>query len=656
MNSAIIKEPLAVYVIKSPEFEYGQEIAESIYEHIYRGNKEIDTVRSQVPVYYADGGNLSENQLKIDFYNAEKIAIVILIDKTMYLSGNHSVWDKYFQEIMVHVSDKIKVFPVAFKEKTICEFNCLKKINFIRAYSDNNSIDYDYAIRIINRKIINEVCRMLCDTVCQNTYSKQAGNFKVKIFLSHTKKDDLGEKLAMKVEAYIKNETSGVDDFFDSRDIPPGLQFEQVINDNINSSNILLVIQTDKYSDSEYCRKEVIIAKQYDIPLLVVDCICDGEQRIFPYIGNARHIKLDYNSADFAQQIVDKALEIVLEKESHMRVVESFVKQFYLNKGDLIFAAVKNAPELLTLSDIDHNYVKVYPEPPIGKTEYEVIKRFLSSVVLNDKSSNRGKFITPVRMLAACEDLDLGDRKIAISISDGNDNKLDGLNINHLRALSIELARYLICYNASVIYGGDINYNINKNFTVALMNVFHKYNLDSNNENKKYLCNYLAYYLSEKVSPEDEENMRPDIHIRRIERGEDGTPAGDLSKMRMKMTEDMYARVIVGGKLKGYSGKHPGVLEELYFALEKKEMTPVYLVGAFGGAAGEAVKCINRQKHDFTYPELEEVLTSWEVLKNGLNRDENERLFYSKNINEIISLILRGLQASIRRGKDERGH
>ncbi len=425
MNSLNIREPLVVYVIKSPEFKYGQIIAESIYEYIYRGIKEIDIVRSQVPVYYADGGSLSENQLRIDFDNAENIAIVILIDKTMYLSGNHDVWDKYFQEIMEHVSDKIKVFPVAFKEKTICEFNCLEKINFIRAYSDNNSIDYDYAINIIKRRIINEICRMLYGTACQVKENKYKENSKVKIFLSHTKKDNLGKKLAEDIEAYIKNKTSGVDDFFDSRDIPPGLPFEQVIKDNINTSNILLVIQTDKYSDSEYCRKEVIIAKQYDIPLLVVDCICDGEQRSFPYIGNARHIKLNYNSKDFAQKIVDEALGIVLEKESHMRVVESFAKQFYLNKKNMAFAAVKNAPELLTVSDTDYNKVKVYPEPPIGKTEYEVIKRFSSSVVTEGELSYRGKFITPVRMLAACENLDLGDRKVAISISASHDNKLD---------------------------------------------------------------------------------------------------------------------------------------------------------------------------------------------------------------------------------------
>ncbi|WP_374982281.1 hypothetical protein [Salmonella enterica] len=57
-----------------------------------------------------------------------------------------------------------------------------------------------------------------------------------------------------------------------------------------------------------------------------------------------------------------------------------------------------------------------------------------------------------------------------------------------------------------------------------------------------------------------------------------------LTAMRIAMNEKLHARIIVGGRLTGYSGRMPGIIEEASLAL--RESIPLFIVGGFGGAAG----------------------------------------------------------------------
>ena len=59
--------------------------------------------------------------------------------------------------------------------------------------------------------------------------------------------------------------------------------------------------------------------------------------------------------------------------------------------------------------------------------------------------------------------------------------------------------------------------------------------------------------------------------------------ARSLTFMRHSMQARTSARIAMGGKLKGYLGLWPGVLEEGLIAL--RDSQPLYLLGLFGGAA-----------------------------------------------------------------------
>jgi hypothetical protein len=143
--------------------------------------------------------------------------------------------------------------------------------------------------------------------------------------------------------------------------------------------------------------------------------------------------------------------------------------------------------------------------------------------------------------------------------------------------------------------------------------------------------------------------------------------------MRERMTRDIGVRVVLGGKVAGYSGKYPGIVEETYLAMLSGK--PVYILGGFGGAAyviaqalqGEVPKAFslgfqaqtpgysdmvslyNARHRDapIDYESLVSTFHHWGItgLNNGLDAEENARLFQTDHVDEIIALLLRGLRA-----------
>jgi hypothetical protein len=124
----------------------------------------------------------------------------------------------------------------------------------------------------------------------------------------------------------------------------------------------------------------------------------------------------------------------------------------------------------------------------------------------------------------------------------------------------------------------------------------------------------------------------------------------------------------------GFKGKYPGLLEEALLAMRSDK--PLYLVGGFGGctrAIVDALKgatpeafteafqmqeplykaIVERYRTDVADKKTTPIDYAGELqflrtrgvagLNNGLSADENETLFTSKNLPEIVHLILKGL-------------
>jgi len=195
----------------------------------------------------------------------------------------------------------------------------------------------------------------------------------VQIFLSHSKHDEDGERIARVVRDAL-HDGQGFSSFFDVKDIPTGTRFDRVLLAQVRVSAVV-AIHTDSFSSREWCRREVIEAKRHNVPLVVANCIQDADERGFPYMGNVPLVRMDPVLLDRIDNIVGRLLDEVL-KDFLWRCRVEMVRR----DGGEAAVFLPRPPELISLAGLDGEaqaaVTIVYPDPPIGSEEqrlFEVI-------------------------------------------------------------------------------------------------------------------------------------------------------------------------------------------------------------------------------------------------------------------------------------------
>ena len=130
-------------------------------------------------------------------------------------------------------------------------------------------------------------------------------------------------------------------------------------------------------------------------------------------------------------------------------------------------------------------------------------------------------------------------------------------------------------------------------------------------------------------------------------------------------------RICAGGRMTGYSGMMPGVLEEVLIALSKNK--PIYLLGGFGGITTvicqmlieesmpqelckewhwsninmHAPECMIMKANNNLLPDYEQVYELMKIknLRNGLSVEDNKKLFFTPSTDVILELIAKGYKA-----------
>lgn len=113
-----------------------------------------------------------------------------------------------------------------------------------------------------------------------------------------------------------------------------------------------------------------------------------------------------------------------------------------------------------------------------------------------------------------------------------------------------------------------------------------------------------------------------------------------LSLMREELAKLCHVRVFLGGKMSGFSGKIPGIIEEALGAL--REDRPAFGSAIFGGASKVVVRALSGES-DAGFPEesLELQMRSRRLIRS-LDESEERRLWHSTSVEECLELILRG--------------
>lgn len=283
----------------------------------------------------------------------------------------------------------------------------------------------------------------------------------------------------------------------------------------------------------------------------------------------------------------------------------------------------------------------------------------------------------------------LTDKVVGLSISESEDLEKLGFSSAHLDDAKIEIARHLLSCGAILMYGGDLR---NNGYTRKLFTLVESYRPGNIDDERLSLINVLGWpihitltdeiraSLSQKVKfeeiglPDDlSQSLSPRTYITPTSSKHNYVWSRSMTKMRNQMTKQNDARVILGGKTRGYKGKFPGIVEEAYLSI--KAGKPTFLIGAYGGATQDVIEALlgknpdrlsstfqladNEAKEMVKYynankPSSEEAIdfesivnyfnqTGIEGLKNGLSEEDNRRLFRTIHIPEMISLILKGI-------------
>jgi hypothetical protein len=203
------------------------------------------------------------------------------------------------------------------------------------------------------------------------------------------------------------------------------------------------------------------------------------------------------------------------------------------------------------------------------------------------------------------------------------------------------------------------------------------------------LRNLLPWPDQPALPPEELERLAATLRVERVGLPPDlrdfedgGAPeplqsylrARALTFMRRNLNANIRARVCVGGRERGFSGRYPGIIEEAAIAIEND--TPLYLIGALGGATRAVIDAMagrempdgfahGRSRELYENPDLGLRFSRvdadnrfdphgvWALFKelrlerlaalNGLAERENVELFNTPSMARAIQLVLKGL-------------
>ena len=655
--------PLVVHVLGdvpgSPE-HVRHRLARTLYTQF---NRDYDNPLSRgigIPVYLWDSPAYAE---RIRLEDARSSVLVPLVDDAITVDPE---WCEVLERLSQRVQDSggaHRMFPVALTQGALNVG--LEKTNFIQLQRRKG---FEARRTGLVERLTHELCRLLYgrETVKQASPGARPS---LELFISHAKLDGL--KIAEQLRDYVHKRLE-LGTFFDAIDIPPGEDFAKVLEERAGRAS-LIAIQTDAYGTREWCRREVLVAKNHGRPVVVVNAVEQGEERSFPYLGNVPTLRWAPDRPRDASRASD-ALALVLRevlRDAYFREHLKALGALKHSAGE--YVVLPRPPELMTFRRARGSRVLLYPDPPLGDEEVEL---------LTDHQP-RTRLLTPT-LMAVRDDkgrpLRLDGVVVGISVGDEPAVREHGCTDEHLLDATLQFVRYLLACGGTFAHGGDLREN---GYTQQFMQLVRQHNRAGEEARLLSFLSWPWKNLDTKLQATYRPQVKfcpvdppPDIaaETRKRKLSDDRrayVKARCFTQMREEMNARLDARVVLGGKLTGFSGRCPGILEETLLALERG--LPTFVLGGFGGCAeavgqallGKRPEVLTEKsqrsaaRYDAVFRQFQaeapELVPDYsasvdflrregiEGLDNGLSRAENERLLESVNLDEITTLIFKGL-------------
>lgn len=677
------KPPLAIHFIWNPaDEEFVGKILDAVRSSFARDVDRPFSRGLNIPLFFYS----SENPSQLPLHSPEQQAAkdIVFVFASVNTLGRES-WKSYINQLSL--SNTLRAVPIAIDRDGLGHGSdgILRNLNFLRSYEWLGDLREQRVVLAM----AHEIYRYGFVKIDKEDHGRCSS---IKIFLSHAKAGDTGFLHAESIYKFI--DTTNMSRFFDATEISPGFKFDEEIIKHIKEST-LVAIGSDAYSSRYWCQREILCAKQQQRPIIAVDCLQDFEDRVFPAGSNVPCVHVSPDIPISEPDILRVLTATILETIRHFHAqksLEYYQSQNWIDNDCAIISRPPEIRQVIALKNSGKQKV-CYPEPSLYSEEADWLSYFEVDA------------FTP--LWSKAEDGALDNCRIGISISDNptGNYSTHHLHADHLKRLSQDLARHLLARAGTIIYGGDLRKD---GFTQFILDEAITLKARLNTDNI-HVENHLAWplYISDPevvawrakysgVIKSVEHDIPSDIE-KDIDKNIFIAPSGTenkyvwsrcLTQMRETSIETSDARICAGGKLAGYHGKMPGVLEELIISVEKDK--PIFLLGAFGGVVGEVCKIITNKSiaepitehwqitnnvgyfklqekaeqdnHNADYPNITHILNGISVedlaRSSGLNSDDYQRLMASPFVDECVHLVLKGLKtlASASKCKEMEGH
>ena len=378
INSA---PPFMLFAVWHPESASGERLGNTLLDHFgshrYRYVSGGNSVRVIFRNAVASG---TGEPLPVDWEDSQTVAVVVFLDNALV---RDDIWVNYVRNLASHAEElgfRARLIPVAM-EAGILENGLAGQALLWHDWDEPHATKELRLVRELKYTFSRMLRHRLAELRHPGEDRDSLGDYlvKVQVFLSHSKHDAYGEAVARQIRRWLID-NAALATFLDIFDIPPSVSFESVINHEADGS-VMVAIYTDSYSSREWCRKEVVRAKRQSVPMLVMDCLQEGDERSFPYMGNVPWVRMNPETMDRLEYFAGYLLGEVFKDFLWQCRVEALRS----DNPETVF--LSSAPELFFLASLPqvspgpHRDI-VYPGPPLGVEELELFANVAPDVRL----------------------------------------------------------------------------------------------------------------------------------------------------------------------------------------------------------------------------------------------------------------------------------
>jgi hypothetical protein len=280
----------------------------------------------------------------------------------------------------------------------------------------------------------------------------------------------------------------------------------------------------------------------------------------------------------------------------------------------------------------------------------------------------------------------LASMTVNLSLSESDESAALGFPLEELHRTLLRLVAILLGHGARIAVGHDWR---DDGVMESVWTFVERYRpTQTVDGNQALITNILPWPEKTRLKPKELSALRPSLRVESaglpnwIPRRTAGKSAHAkairviaLTHLRLRLTEMSDARLCLGGRLKDFQGRFPGIVEEAWLSVRAKK--PLYLVGLLGGATDLLIDTLSGRKaaakklsavcassldapstlrrvpepYGYGFPPNQDLAYVFQELGvdglsrvNGLSRAENQKLFRVETIDEALEIALAGIR------------